>query len=236
MWVVGAKNSDFYTSDTLISLPVFPTTEDKLSKYIGVIQSGDTYVYPEPAKKFSFSFSSEGFSDIREQDLYIIHNLWGYNFNFSIISNQFTKTYINSQNMNLKEPNVIDPKFYDKLFLPKKLMHHDRYQFRCPVSTLFTKEIEPFCNNSKGYLAEIKNKFQVIELGGIDFSLFGDDITLYFQYLEAYPYNFIDTPQMFLSSWRKSNSIALYIAGIVFTVISIVSLIIFIIILVLEIC
>ena len=227
-WAVGASKPNFWTTNLLISLPIYPETEGGFGKY-GAVEPTNATFYPDQ-EFYNISISTTDVADYLTNDLkvYLFHNLWGLNFSLDIVNNNngiviSTTNFENNFNFrsNISDTSVIeDAQKIDEIAID--FAYYDYTYVYCPYPTLFTisKEIDPYCRDQI-YPVKLNSHFSEIYLASIDFSYIYN-ITFHFNHLEAYPKNFIETPQIFIGGYSQTNRWDLIIAGIFFCACAIV--------------
>ena len=227
---VGLVRPGYYCSTVLFSVPIFPTTVDNFSWYIGVNppQVLDSYVFP---------LESLGDTDVdmllldinhpeQPQDVFLLHNLWGYDINLSIVDSDRAHLYEFEARRNIDyESHVETQDFVESDILPSELMHHGNAYVKCSANhTLITMEedIEPMCHELGGSLLNIDERLQTLHVKEVIFSRGNPPIHFIFHNLKVLPMDFIHTPQMYIVSWKKTNRSTLLAVGIPLIVIGMV--------------
>ena len=229
--IPGFLTPSFYGSGSLLSIPLYPKEKDGICQYVGIIRNENTSYPIFGPQKINLDFPLYQFNNIKKkQSVYIIHNLWGYNFNLTSSSLTFGSppkvfNYHNfhrnsGENRSLDTP--ISDEFYpiDRILPSEFTFKKKCYFIYCPVSTLITKElnIEPECNTNYGAMASLKDieYWQSFKVGEISFQSLPTRITFSFSNLTVVPMNYISTPAMFLATWQKTSSDSFSLAGTVF--------------------
>lgn len=217
--VVGYYRPNYWVTDSIISIPLYPETYDGLGLYGSVEYINGTTFYPN-REIYNLSFTIQNDID-NSLDLYLFHNLWGLNYSLDIIhsSNHIVFSVQNSFNM---EPNKITnfKVHHRELFgtIARELVEYDFVNILCPLPTLITQkqQIDEYCRNST-YPVKDKTKVAKEFLGPFDFGGY-DSLTFRFNYLEALPYNFIDIPQLYIGGFKETNHRPLLISGLFFVI------------------
>lgn len=224
----GVKCKQFYTAGLLFSVPLFSTQEDNYGWYIGITPQ-------EPVAESVYSISELGDIDIEmtvleiedpeeEQTLYLLHNMWGYDIDITVMDAR-KDVYLKFSTQRNLDYDEIDSNIVSET-IPSELMHHGYVFTRCPTNhTLITMEenVEPDCNNPGGYIMPIRHDLQRISLGKFTFNSCVPPIHFIFHKLRALPMNFVDTPQMYITSWKdKSTRTVLLSIGLTCAVIGLV--------------
>ena len=233
VWIVGSVRPAYYHSTVLFSVPLFPTTIDHFSWYIGVNtpQNLDSIVFP---------LESLGDTDIdillldinqpdKPQTVYLLHNLWGYDVNLSIVDSDGVHLYEFESRRNIDYDSYVKTEDFDKReILPSELMHHGNAYVKCSTNhTLVTMEedVEPGCHELGGSLININERLQTLLVQDVVFATGNPPIHFVFHQLKVLPMDFIHTPQMYIASWKKTSRQLLLTCGIPITVIGILSII-----------
>lgn len=227
----GFLTPNYYSSGSLLSVPIYPKKKDGICEYVGAIPNVNfSYPIQEP-EKINLNFPLYQFNNLKKkQSVYIIHNLWGYNFNLTASSSTFGSSpykynyhnfHRNSGNNRSLDVPVSDELYSIDQILPSHFTFKEKsYYIYCPISTLITKElnIEPECNTNYGAMAPLNNidNWQYIKIGDISFKSLPTKITFSFSNLTVNPMDYIFTPAMFLATWKKTKSDLYTLAGTVF--------------------
>lgn len=136
-----------------------------------------------------------------------------------------------SENVEILLDDLVPPHMLtvDKI-IPSTMLVRNNVLVRCPMKTLFTsiEGAEPSCSqNYFGELIELQQPFQIIEIGDVVFHDIFPPIYVVFHNSQGFPMNFVDIPMLFFASWKKSNSKAFQITGIVATITSAFLIILF---------
>lgn len=229
--VPGLLSPEYYSSGSLLSVPLYPTKEDGICEYVGAIPNKNSSYSTSRPQNININFPLYQFNNLKKkQSVYIIHNLWGYNFNLTASSATFGSSPIlynyHNFNRNSGDNRSLDIEISDEFhsinrIIPSQFTFKKKcYFIYCPVSTLITKDlnIEPECNTNYGAMASLKNYqyWQYLKVGEISFKSLPTKITFSFSNLTVNPMDYIFTPAMFLATWKKTNSESLTLAGTVF--------------------
>lgn len=228
--IPGNLMEQYYGSGSLLSIPLYPKTANGICEYVGIVPDGNLFYPVSEPPNFNITFPLFQFNHLeKKQSLYLIHNLWGYNFNLSAVissSSGFTKN-INFPifNRNTGNNRSLDTHIQDEFdqineIIPSQFTFNTKsYFIYCPFSTLITKElnIEPECNTSFGAMASLRNidYIQSIKIGEISFIPKVTRITFKFSNLTVNPMNYISTPVVFLATWQPTAAIRYKSAGII---------------------
>lgn len=232
-WIIGSFRPFYYAADFLVSLPIYPTTEDGMSYWIGSKTGNAIEEYSQgiPIEiPVSVELSYKASSKVK-LDLYLIHNLWGYNVSMHINEAEFFK--LETKDIYKLNPigNTTIPsmKYMATVEMPKELQEYGAFRIKCPFSTLITieNELEPKCSREIGYFMKLVGKYQVSHIGTIIPLEKGPyTLPIIFDNITVLPYDFIETPQMYLAAWTKTDSTILAGVGSTFTTIGLISVIV----------
>lgn len=203
---------------TTLSIPLCPTADGVITDlYIGapaygVCDEGEQEDLLIPLKGLITGASYD-------QDVFLLHNLHGYKFDFSISDGTTTSSVI-SANVNMI-PGEDEQGDSDDL---EEFLLESTTRVGCPVRpTLVTVEagIEPICEMPAGFPIGQGSNLRQVSLGEVKYSRWDqENIVLNFGKLKAIPRDFVDAPMMFFYSRRWTNAsdlvIVCYIFGLVF--------------------
>ncbi|OHT06750.1 hypothetical protein TRFO_05422 [Tritrichomonas foetus] len=223
LYTVGALMAEFKSSGSILSIPLYPTAKNGLCQYVGVIPDGRDIYSIDNVTNFTINFPFTLFNDISsKQDLYIIHNLWGYNFNVSVTSIKGKTTsfgnFYRNDGLNRSNDVPVEDIYLMSQILPDDMKKYNKYFVFCPVSTLATKDlqIEPECNSTFGALTSFRSGFQTIRAGevdigqhhasSVDVNNHDEGLKITFTNLTANPMNYINPPMMFVALWKGTIS------------------------------
>ncbi|OHS99436.1 hypothetical protein TRFO_08357 [Tritrichomonas foetus] len=233
-WSIGGNTPDYYHSGVLTSVPLFSTTQNGFSDYVVVKPIDGVDVYPTPnSSQVLIEIAYSNFvAPKKTQTVYLLHNLWGYSINISIAGRDL-KPLLNKtvqQNYNIPIESLLLPKSETLAnTLPEQMLHQGDVFVRCPLRTLVTtlEGVDPSCSRLIfGELMSFPQPLQIVEIGDIIFHNIIPPIYVIFEDSRALPMNFVDVPQIFIASWKKSYGSSLTISGIVITSISLAGLVI----------
>lgn len=232
--IFGTMHPEYYQCDELTSVPLWPTTSDNFSYWVGVAGDYTTTDYPNDSiLSLPISMNSFPIEYRNEQThLHIIHNLYGYQINAKLTSGirEQEITFYKERNMLIGEPDFFENETtYAPGDFQKSLRKHGGYRIRCPYHTVITAEaqIEPRCNRSEGYFMELSGRYEdMVAFNFTPEALYGEEMRLVFSGLRVLPTNFVETPQMFIGIWQKSRALTMIIAGAVTTVVGLLGVII----------
>ena len=161
-----------------------------------------------------------------KQTIYLLHNLWGYDINLSIVdaNEDLLMEFVSVSNIDY-ETYAQPEDFLDLEILPDSMLYSGNPYVKCPtIHTLITMEemVEPMCEELGGTLLTINERLQKIVVGDFTFADAVPPIRFVFHNLKVLPMDFIQTPQMYIASWRVTRKSALMSAGTVMTIVSIV--------------
>lgn len=224
-WIIGSIRPYYYTLPAFISIPVYPSSTNPYG-YVYGVQKSEADSFGENSNITFFTGSL--FRDVKEKiDLYLLHNLWGYDFTLQIYnsagSNVFSKSF--SSNMNITNPNdgsvADDMDFLHNL--PSELFINSNSRIYCPFETQITDEIgiADSCNDTA--YTEYNPKITKLSLISYDFDDNDRNLTFVFKQFKGYPFNYIGTPQVYITGFTQTNAKALLITGPVFLVIAVLS-------------
>lgn len=223
-WGVGANNSGYMTTQSLISVPLFPMTADKLGLYGAAVYNGSAY-YPDQ-NEYNITINAESIyrplSD--KMKLYLFHNLWGLNASLTVKSGNSivaTKNFSFNTNDENVDENAVSSMESIKGYA-SDFEENGASLTYCPYSTLITLEndIDTLCKSGK-YPMKIPGKFSSLIIMENDFDeVF--NLTFEFSNLQGLPRNFIEIPQLYIGGFKETSKDALIITGIVFVMIGLV--------------
>ena len=228
LWAVGASKPSYYQSTVLTSIPIYPSSEDGFSEYIGVYPVDDQRVYS--LSDLGDIYVELSYAEINNpksaQTIYLIHNFYSYYINFSIVDGENQSYFDFFTSRNLDKSNITEvPQFISENHLiPDSFRYQNQYQLKCPIPTLITtrNHISRGCPELGGYQMKISDRVQILKTDDFIFHKPMPPIYVVFHKLVVFPMNYIDTPQMYFTSWKKTNKSKLVISGIVFTVTGII--------------
>ena len=219
--IAGVVRHDYYYSDYLFSLPIYPDISDDYFTYWSFKNSNqlNKLETKKSANSFSFLVKQDDFSKsywVKSTVIHIVHNLWGYEINGSIQSDD------NQEIMNFqfsRNPNIGDftqpSKIISSQSLPNALRKYGDFRIKCPFSTLITKGYESICTREIGAPSKLSDKYEVIDVGRFEVSRVSPNVTITFTNLRGLPYDFVITPQIYLGFWRKTNASLLQAIGFI---------------------
>lgn len=221
-WAVGAIRPKYYNSEFLYSIPLFPIKANDTLTPWSFLSDDD-----QDSNELTFPISSSDFPKKhlnKNINIHILHNLWGLKMAVSFLKNSYNyNTFYYNHNINHDE-------FFNRTVfpgnLPSSLRKYGGYRIKCPFSTLITQEnqIEPRCSREIGSFMNLQGPFEDLIIGNIKVEN-NDKISMIFSELNALPYDFVFTPQMFIGFWKKSDANKLIISGTVLTISGIVVLV-----------
>jgi hypothetical protein len=221
-------------STVAVSVPLFPCTPDGLGLFAGVsLLSNSTSGFcssPLPATlSIEFSLGELVKPDL-PQDIYFLHNLWGYDINFTLLdgSNESVLTFGDSRNVDgSKEADVVRPA--EQWAVPEWARFESEMYVKCPTNhTLITEEeeIEPGCAVLGGALVPIGEHLEALKTGSVTWENPVPPVRFVFHKLAGYPMDFVDTPRMYITSWSEPLSL-IFIMGVVCLILAFFSPVIF---------
>ena len=230
-WGVSASKNYFVTTDSFISIPIFPETEGGFEKY-GAVQYVEGQSFYPDQESYSITISTQNLYQNLDNDLelYIFHNLWGISYSLDVLSENQNVIFSHSYSSNFNPEDGFNSEILSEQKQLKDyagdLIYFNFAYIYCPYPTLYTRElrIDNFCK-SQSYPVNIKTKFNAIKIGENDFES-NHNLTFRFNNLECYPKNFIETPQILIGGYSSTNKQALLICGILFSLLGIILFII----------
>lgn len=222
------KFADFFTSLPLI------TNETLFNSTYYINTNFDSDIF-----KFTINVPNK---KIKRKDTYILHNMFGYQINASLIidDKQIGSSNV-SFNTNLSETESISRKSLSqstryKSALKKIQIAENVYNVFCPYSTEITRinEIDQYCRY-KYFPMPFKGKYSFIHLFGTLKHEINDQITIQFNSSFFYRFNFFETPEAYIVFIGFSPNDAMFYSGIVILLIGLIAGIILITFLILSI-
>ena len=231
LWGVASARNYYSTTNGFISVPIFPETEGGFEKYGAVVYVPGQEFYPD-LETYSISITSHNlFNGIDDEiDLYLFHNLWGINYSLDVLNSEQSILFSHSYSVNFNRDQRYDYSVLtdEKLLkdIAGDLVTDDFIYLYCPYPTLFTRnlKIDNYCRNEI-YPVKSLTKYTQTQIGTNVFSE-NSNLTFRFNFLEAYPKDFIETPQIIIGGYKSTNKQSLLISGIFFSVLGIVLFII----------
>lgn len=227
-WAVGSFRPEFYTSNVLVSLPIFPTTEDKLS-YWKVVDPGDTgdYFTGMQSEKINFSLDSKFVEEFKKKiTFYLLHNIHGLATSIQIKDAKGNEIcdysdFFNSIIGDL--PNTSNT-FTQMSEHPNELSKYGYYRVYCPFRTVITEKmgVSKSCKESQGTFMEIHENMSKRKVCSIEIDKVETPLSVTVNYMKVVPNDFIHTPQIYFCSWRKSNSYELTLTGSIVTTVGLI--------------
>ena len=223
LWIVGSLNKSSIFWSEFSSLPLFPkgsTTFPINTYYIKQSQQSQSLI------NVTIPIT---YDDYKKKNIFIIHNMWGFDIKATLFVNDaIIDTNQIAQNTN--PSNSFSVQRYDIKKIPKfsspmkKIQVADNYiKVNCPYSTAITeiKGIQPTCQ-TKALPIKFDSKYSINQLFSSYKLNYFDKMILNFDNSYMIPYNYIDTPELYIAYYGNSNKKKMKIAGIVLTSIGLV--------------
>lgn len=229
LWIVGVETPSYYQCDEIVSVPLIPATTDEMLYWIGDVpddMTTDNNSLKIPMPLSSFPSGGTG----TEVALHVVHNLYGYNITAELTDERIQVVGREERNAVIGEGKDPEKTFTSEMLPAELYQYGGKFRVKCPYSTRVTAEakIEPQCRNENGAYMALDGLYEDIELMFFvpkDFDT--SKTTVVLRDLIVVPTNFIETPQMFLGVWKKSNRTLLMDSGISLTVAGLAMLLIF---------
>jgi hypothetical protein len=220
--VIGKSLRTHSYSTVAVSVPLFPSTPERTGVFVGVSlspnSSADFFPFDPPENlTIEFSLSELVKLDVR-QDVYLLHNLWGYDISLTVLDgfNASVLTFDDLRNLDgLAEADVARPA--EPWAVPEWARIDREMYVKCPTGhTLITadEEAEPGCAVFGGVLIPIAEYLQALPAGALVWGELEPPVRFVFSELTALPMDFVQVPQMFIASWSQPWS-GIFVAGIV---------------------
>ena len=219
VWIIGSQRPSFYTSKLLISLPLYPKTDDKLSYWTLKNISQKTNSENE---KISFTIDSFFLGDsLRKMSFYFLHNMHGIESNISIYNNKNVKVCSIYKNFNsvIGKTNNNSISYFPIGSYPDELSNNGYYRVYCPFDTLITdkNQISKTCKQAGGGYMKVKDELAATFLCNINLKDTGVPLKVVVDNFTAITKDFIHTPQIFMVMWKKTDSFLLTLIGSIIT-------------------
>jgi hypothetical protein len=164
---------------------------------------------------------SELIEPAKEHDVYLIHNLWAYSVDLAIEDGDGNRPLAFAESRNLGASAAVDVERPTELWAVPPWARFGAEMFvRCPTGrTLVTAEAdaEPMCALLGGALMRIGEYLEALAVGSIIWDEIVPPVRFVFHRLEGLPMDFVQTPQLFIASWRTESSVVFTI-GVIFLV------------------
>lgn len=231
LWIVGSKKEYFEQIPFLISIPLYPDPDSPYDILYGLPQS-----WIQNHKNTSFTFSTAFLSEYKGNvDLYLFHNLWGYDFKLQV-TDSTGRVVLNSDfnlNQNLANPEKSSVSRSLLLKYPIKIYGKDITQIYCPYHTQITDSLGIDCKRQLTF-AYLNPNVSSLQLGSYNFKSSSTNLNFTFTNFTAYPYDYITPPQAFVTGYRETNKKKLLISGPTIFVIFVILLIGFVVFLIVD--
>jgi hypothetical protein len=212
-------------SKVAISVPFFPETGDEFGLFVGVT-AGSDIVPRGRTGNLTIDFSlSELESPEAVHDLYIVHNLWGYDISLTVVDGSLTAILTFDDSRNIEgSPEVTVTRPTEQWVVPEWVRFGREMFVKCPAGhTLITaaEDAEPGCEAIGGALMPIGERLEALFVGSIDCAELQPPVSIVFHELVGLPMDFVQVPQVYIASWRWVTSI-MFIAGAVLLPLSLI--------------
>jgi hypothetical protein len=216
-WIIGSQMPDYYQSDILVSVPLFPSPDSPDLPWLGTVFSSNG----TPSHNVTMTVSLTSVDSKRlssDTVIHFVHNLFGYDIDLRMTISGHSQSFTAKRNAVIGSFDVAEPIRANSRSLPSTLSINRFFRVSCPFTTVVTKvaEIEPQCERLIGSFMELSDHYEVIDLPGKVPSN-TTEITVNFVKLTAVPTNYIEEPQMFIGIWRESDTGSLIIGGGILT-------------------
>jgi hypothetical protein len=190
---IGSVHKSVAETSVLLDIPVFPSTDDRMSHFIGVKSHSDleSFVFPlELQSNFSIPFD---ISDVGDpgfvQDFYLIHNFWKYKITVTVVDglSQAVKTFSDMRNIDRIDEDV----HHSPVDLLDGMIHDNKSYIKCPLEHIMITLEEDREPDGLGPLL----------LGEVRRDRITPSIHFVFADLFGLPMDFIQSPQLCIGSW-----------------------------------
>jgi hypothetical protein len=197
-------------STVAISVPLFPETGDEFGLFAGATSSTGNLTV-------DFSLSELVMPD-STHDIYLVHNLWGYDISLSVIDGFGNSALAFDDSRNVEgSPEIEVARPTERWTVPEWARFGREMFVKCPAgSTLVTtaEDVEPSCLALGGALMPIGEHLEALWIGSLPCAILQPPATFVFHELIGLPMDFVQVPQMYIVSWKLTTS-TFFIAGAV---------------------
>ena len=226
-FIVGSIRPQYYKSNILTSIPIYPTTDDGFLYWIGKIPiENQTYYLKESFSSFDINIYKSDFDPQETKyTFFLIHNVFGLDIDieFQLLKNNIPlRKFTKKMNENYGQINENNINYIYPRELPEDLTHFGDFQIYCPYKTLITdyNRISKKCSIKGGYFMNLIDKLNILKIGELEIN----DIIIKFNKLIIIPKDFIEIPQIYIGAWSNSDSFELIIAGSILTILGLIFL------------
>lgn len=225
LWAVGLKSTHDKVSSLFTILPLYPNGTFPYDTYYIVQKENSSAI----SKVINITIDIND-KQVKNREVYMLHNMWGYNINADlIINNQRIKQISISNNNNYNYSDKYVPLTRHSLYeLPRLRSSFENIQFYdnvfsvfCPYSTDLTLSVQSFCSHSQ-YPMLIDGNYSLDNLFSSLSKYSFKSLTIEFHNSYLIPYNYAETPEAYIIFIRDSQKNSMLYAGISLTVIGII--------------
>lgn len=224
--------------DTVLSLPLLTNNTFPIDEYYITQQNEDVFLNSIDIKV------PADYDDIINKDIYIFHNMWGFDIKASLIVNdEIVTTVHKTQNLNFSEPDTPLERYSIQDMpeigpsLKKNRFYQNYYKVYCPYQTTITEinNVQSFCE-LKSSPMKFDGKYSSNMLFSSFDSKYFSDIT--FRFYDSYliPYSYNDPPEAYILFCGGKFKKAMYKAGLAIVIIACILFVIFIILDIILLC
>lgn len=230
LWIVGLTKPKFICSTVLYSIPVYPKSSEKYSYWIGGIPNGNNTI--DFFQDFSINFNLSFFNqESSSSTFYFLHNFHGYDISIEILDDNLKPlcTFTGNNNPEIGITTNTSIKYVHPLELASELRSFGEFRVVCQYPTLITTQsgIGNQCNQEYGYFLELKDKLSPEPICELSLEDLESNLVITFHNISIVPYDFIQTPQMYIGAWKQTDSKEMLISGISMTGIGIAGIVVF---------
>jgi hypothetical protein len=216
-WIIGSQMPNYYQSDILISVPLWPQSDPYDSLWLG--RPRDSHEIPPANLTISVPLITADSKRLTaETSAHLIHNLFGYDIDLRLLRHGQSYAFSVKRNAAV---GVFDTEEIDRVTsrsLPDTLKIGRFFRVSCPYSTVVTvnANVEPQCQRAIGSFVELADKYEVIDLpGGLPSN--ATEFSIVFVRLAAVLTNYVEDPQLYIGVWKRSDTDSLMVGGAILT-------------------
>ena len=228
LWVVGGKTKTKDMFPTILSLPLFPIED--------VFPTNKYYIKDNSTTSDNVDISIHLNNDnIKNKDVYIFHNMWGFNITASLVVNQVTISKTETtQNSNISNPDTTLQRYSIQSLpeigksLEKNHIYHNTFNVYCPINTQITQinNVQDYCKSNPSPM-RFDGRYSSNILFPSFKSKYFNELSLKFDQSYLIPYTYNDPPEAYILFCGGNFKKSMYYAGMTLTIIGIIAFVVY---------